>query len=36
MYIWGWPGPDANFYERSTYSKGWAYNKEEIIKEWSK
>lgn len=36
IYIWGWPGPDANFYERSTYGKGWAYTKEEIIKEWSK
>lgn len=22
IYIWGWPGPDANSYERSTYGKG--------------
>ena len=36
IYVWGWPGPDANCYERSTYGKGWAYTKEEIIKEWSK
>lgn len=36
IYIWGWPGPDFNSYERSTYGKGWAYTKKEIIKEWSK
>ena len=34
IYIWGWPGPDANSYTRETYGKGWAYTKEEIIKEW--
>ena len=36
IYVWGWPGPDYNSYERSTYGKGWAYTKEEILKEWSK
>ena len=35
IYIWGWPGPDANSYKRSTYGKGWAYTKEEIIDAWS-
>lgn len=34
IYVWGWPGPDANFYTRETYGKGWAYTKKEIIKEW--
>lgn len=36
IYTWGWPGPDFNSYTRDTYGKGWAYTKEEIIKEWSK
>lgn len=34
IYVWGWPGPDVNFYTRETYGKGWAYTKKEIIKEW--
>lgn len=33
-YIWGWPGPDANRYDLTTYGKGWAFTKEEIIDAW--
>lgn len=36
IYIWGWPGPDYNFYTRKTYGKGWAFTKQEIIEAWSK
>ena len=34
VYVWGWPGPDANFYTRKTYGKGWAYTRQEIIEAW--
>lgn len=34
IYVWGWPGPDANLYTRETYGKGWAYTRQEIIKAW--
>ena len=33
-YIWGFPGPDFNKYNLSTYGKGWALTKEEILKAW--
>ena len=33
-YIWGWLGPDFNRYDLSTYGKGWALTKEEILKAW--
>ena len=30
IYIWGWPGPDANFYKLSDYGKTWAFTREEL------
>ena len=33
-YIWGWPGPDYNVYSLSTYGRGWALTKEEILQAW--
>ena len=33
-YIWGQPGPDVNKYDLSTYGKGWALTKDEILKAW--
>lgn len=35
-YVWGYPGPDANRYDLTTYGKGWAFTKEEIIDAWAK
>lgn len=34
FYVWGWPGPDSNYYDLSTYGKGWALTKQEIIEAW--
>lgn len=34
FYIWGWPGPDVNYYDLSTYGKGWALTEQEIIEAW--
>lgn len=31
IYVWGWPGPDANIYELDDYGKTWAFSKEELI-----
>ena len=31
MFIWGWPGPDANIYEFSDYGETWAFTKEELL-----
>lgn len=25
-YIWGWPGPDANFYYFKDYGRTWAFD----------
>lgn len=33
-YVWGWPGPDLNFYTIKTYGKGWAFSEEEILRAW--
>jgi hypothetical protein len=30
IYIWGWPGPDYNFYKFSDYGETWAFTKEEL------
>lgn len=30
VYIWGWPGPDVNFYKWSDYGNTWALTKEEL------
>lgn len=30
IYIWGWPGPDANIYQFSDYGETWAFTKEEL------
>ena len=41
IYIWGYPGPDANIYEFKDYGITWAFSEEDIIhmtaeeyKEW--
>ena len=31
IFIWGWPGPDANIYEFSDYGETWAFTKEELL-----
>ena len=30
-YIWGWPGPDVNFYYFKDYGLTWAFNKNDFI-----
>lgn len=30
IYIWGWPGPDANIYKFADYGVTWAFSKREI------
>lgn len=30
IYIWGWPGPDYNFYGFDDYGKTWAFTEDEI------
>lgn len=30
IYIWGWPGPDANIYNFSDYGETWAFTPEEL------
>ena len=30
IYIWGMPGPDANFYEFKDYGVTWAFTKDEL------
>lgn len=38
LYIWGWPGPDANIYKFSDYGVTWAFSKSDMRqiskKEW--
>lgn len=36
MYIWGWPGPDVNFYEFKDYGKTWSFNKDDLIRKEEK
>ena len=31
-YIWGWPGPDVNFYYFKDYGLTWAFNKNDFIR----
>ena len=31
IYIWGWPGPDVNFYKFKDYKKTWSFNKEDLL-----
>ena len=33
IYVWGWPGPDVNFYQFKDYGKTWSFNKEDLIGE---
>ena len=33
LYVWGWPGPDVNFYYFKDYGKTWSFNKEDLIRE---
>lgn len=30
-YVWGWPGPDFNFYKYSDYGITWALTEEELL-----
>lgn len=32
IYVWGWPGPDVNFYEFKDYGKTWSFDKEDLIR----
>ena len=34
FWIWGYPGPDFNTYDISTYGKGWAFDRETILNSW--
>lgn len=34
IFIWGWPGPDVNFYEFNDYGVTWSFSKEELINYW--
>lgn len=29
-YVWGWPGPDCNFYDEADYGKTWAWELEDF------
>jgi hypothetical protein len=33
IYVWGWPGPDANIYEFKDYGKTWSFYKKDLIGE---
>lgn len=30
IFIWGWPGPDANLYKFKDYGVTWAFSEEEL------
>ena len=30
IFIWGWPGPDANIYKFKDYGITWAFTEEEL------
>lgn len=30
LYVWGWPGPDCNFYNIADYGKTWAFSIDEL------
>ena len=31
LFVWGYPGPDCNFYKLCDYGKTWAFTKDEIV-----
>ena len=31
IYIWGWPGPDCNYYAFKDYGETWAFTPEELF-----
>jgi hypothetical protein len=31
VYVWGYPGPDANIYKFEDYGETWAFTKKELI-----
>ncbi len=40
LYVWGWPGPDCNFYAFKDRGITWGYSREEIkditYEEWKR
>lgn len=32
LEVWGWPGPDWNFYSFDDYGKTWAFRKRDLNK----
>ena len=30
IFVWGWPGPDANIYRFEDYGVTWAFTKKEL------
>lgn len=34
FYVWGWPGPDYNFYSFEDYGKTWSFNLEDLDGEY--
>jgi hypothetical protein len=34
LYVWGWPGPDYNFYSFKDYGKTWSFNLEDLDGEY--
>ena len=34
FYVWGWPGPDYNFYSFKDYGKTWSFNLEDLDGEY--
>jgi hypothetical protein len=30
FYVWGWPGPDMNFYKWEDYGKKWAFTTDDF------
>lgn len=33
VYIWGWPGPDANIYYFDDYGITWSFNENDLLDE---
>jgi len=31
IFVWGWPGPDVNFYEFKDYGITWSFIKEDLL-----
>ena len=32
IWVWGYPGPDANMYNLKDYGKSWAFTKDELMR----